>query len=142
MDKCFEGIYRVMFSNRDEVYGMFSAEGEEVELDKKIDANEGEKKGSSHLTPLSAQSAPNLISLRLKREREERSSSLSIFYFITNYINLIYFLKMTWARTYFIFLNEESFVHNLTNTVDRLIVVGDLVGCQEIKNLLVIALLN
>jgi hypothetical protein len=30
MDKCFEGIYRVMFSERDEVYGMISAEGEEV----------------------------------------------------------------------------------------------------------------
>ena len=27
MDKCFEGIYRVMFSERDEVYGMISAEG-------------------------------------------------------------------------------------------------------------------
>lgn len=46
MDKCFEGIYRVMFSDRDEVYGMISAEGEEVELDKKIDVNEGDKKGN------------------------------------------------------------------------------------------------
>ena len=46
MDKCFEGIYRVMFSDRDEVYGLISAEGEEVELDKKIDVNEGDKKGN------------------------------------------------------------------------------------------------
>jgi dynein heavy chain len=46
MDKCFEGIYRVMFSDRDEVYGLISAEGEEVELDKRIDVNEGDKKGN------------------------------------------------------------------------------------------------
>jgi dynein heavy chain len=46
MDKCFEGIYRVMFSEKDEVYGMISAEGEEVEFDKKIDVNEGDKKGN------------------------------------------------------------------------------------------------
>lgn len=46
MDKCFEGIYRVMFSDKDEVYGMISAEGEEVLLDKKVDVNEGDKKGN------------------------------------------------------------------------------------------------
>lgn len=46
MDKCFEGIYRVMFSEKDEVYGMISAEGEEVEFDKKVDVNEGDKKGN------------------------------------------------------------------------------------------------
>lgn len=46
MDKCFEGIYRVMFSETDEVYGMISAEGEEVEFEKRIDVNEGEKKGN------------------------------------------------------------------------------------------------
>ena len=46
MDKCFEGIYRVMFSERDEVYGMISAEGEEVLFEKKVDVNEGDKKGN------------------------------------------------------------------------------------------------
>jgi dynein heavy chain len=46
MDKCFEGIYRVMFSDKDEVFGMISAEGEQVEFDKKVDVNEGDKKGN------------------------------------------------------------------------------------------------
>jgi dynein heavy chain, axonemal len=46
MDKCFEAIYRVMFSDKDEVYGMISAEGEEVKFTKSIDVNEGEKKGN------------------------------------------------------------------------------------------------
>jgi len=46
MDKCFEGIYRVMFSEKDEVYGMISAEGEEVLFEKKVDVNEGDKKGN------------------------------------------------------------------------------------------------
>jgi dynein heavy chain, axonemal len=46
MDKCFEGIYRVMFSDKDEVFGMISAEGEEVKFDKPVDVNEGEKKGN------------------------------------------------------------------------------------------------
>ena len=46
MDKCFEGIQSLMFSETDEVYGMVSAEDERVEYDKKIDVNEGEKKGN------------------------------------------------------------------------------------------------
>ena len=46
MDKCFEGIYRVMFSDNDEVFGMISAEGEEVKFEKKVDVNEGDKKGN------------------------------------------------------------------------------------------------
>jgi dynein heavy chain len=46
MDKCFEGIYRVMFSETDEVFGMISAEGEEVLFEKRIDVNEGDKKGN------------------------------------------------------------------------------------------------
>jgi dynein heavy chain len=46
MDKCFEGIYRVKFSDTDEVYGMISAEGEEVLFEKRIDVNEGDKKGN------------------------------------------------------------------------------------------------
>lgn len=46
MDKCFEGIAKVQFSDKDEVYGMISAEGEIVALSKKIDVNEGDKKGN------------------------------------------------------------------------------------------------
>ena len=46
MDKCFEGIYRIMFSDTDEVYGMISAEGEQVQFEKKVDVNEGDKKGN------------------------------------------------------------------------------------------------
>ena len=46
MDKCFEGIAKVQFSDKDEVYGMISAEGEIVTLCKKIDVNEGDKKGN------------------------------------------------------------------------------------------------
>lgn len=46
MDKCFEGIQRVMFSEREEVYGMISAEGEEVLFDGRVDVNEGDKKGN------------------------------------------------------------------------------------------------
>lgn len=46
MDKCFEGIQRVMFSEKDEVYGMISAEGEQVELMDKIDVNAGDRKGN------------------------------------------------------------------------------------------------
>jgi len=46
MDKCFEGIYRVMFSETDEVSGMISQEGEEVMFDTKVDVNEGDKKGN------------------------------------------------------------------------------------------------
>jgi dynein heavy chain len=46
MDKCFEGIARVKFSEKDEVYGMISAEGEEVDLKKPVDVNAGDKKGN------------------------------------------------------------------------------------------------
>ena len=46
MDKCFEGIAKVQFSDKDEVYGMISAEGEVVTLSKNIDVNEGDKKGN------------------------------------------------------------------------------------------------
>jgi len=46
MDKCFEGIAKVQFSDKDEVYGMISAEGEVVTLSKMIDVNEGDKKGN------------------------------------------------------------------------------------------------
>ena len=46
-----------------------------------------------------------------------------------------------------IVLNEEGLAHNLTNTVDRLViyrlvVVGGLVHCQEIQNVLLIALVD
>ena len=46
MDKCFEGIYRVIFTEKDEVTGMISAEGEQVMFNKGVDVNEGEKKGN------------------------------------------------------------------------------------------------
>ena len=46
MDKCFEGIQRVQFSDRQEVIAMVSAEQEIVELHRKIDVNEGDKKGN------------------------------------------------------------------------------------------------
>lgn len=46
MDKCFEGIARVKFSDNDEVYGMLSAEQEEVDFSTKIDVNAGDKKGN------------------------------------------------------------------------------------------------
>ena len=46
MDKCFEGIQSLMFNDKDEVFGMISAEDERIEYDKKIDVNEGDKKGN------------------------------------------------------------------------------------------------
>jgi dynein heavy chain len=46
MDKCFEGISRVKFSDKDEVFGMTSAEGEEVDFITKVDVNAGDKKGN------------------------------------------------------------------------------------------------
>lgn len=46
MDKCFEGIQNVQFTDADHVYGMISAEGEIVGFLKDIDVNEGDKKGN------------------------------------------------------------------------------------------------
>lgn len=46
MDKCFEGISKVKFDDLDCVTGMISAEKEEVDFLKKIDVNEGDKKGN------------------------------------------------------------------------------------------------
>jgi dynein heavy chain len=46
MDKCFEGISRVQFDDNECVYGMISAEQEEVGSLKKVDVNEGDKKGN------------------------------------------------------------------------------------------------
>ena len=46
MDKCFEGISKVIFNDTDCVTGMISAEGEEVPFLKKIDVNEGDRKGN------------------------------------------------------------------------------------------------
>jgi len=46
MDKCFEGIQKVKFSDKQEVIAMISAENEVVEFCKKIDVNEGDKKGN------------------------------------------------------------------------------------------------
>lgn len=46
MDKCFEGIAKVMFTPEDHVEGMISAEKETVMFVKKIDVNEGDKKGN------------------------------------------------------------------------------------------------
>ena len=46
MDKCFEGISKVQFDDNECVYGMISAEQEVVGFLKKIDVNEGEKKGN------------------------------------------------------------------------------------------------
>jgi dynein heavy chain, axonemal len=46
MDKCFEGIQKVEFSDKEEVTHMISAEGETVKFDKMVDVNEGDKKGN------------------------------------------------------------------------------------------------
>jgi len=46
MDKCFEGIQKVEFSDKQEVTAMISAENEVVDLCRKIDVNEGDKKGN------------------------------------------------------------------------------------------------
>jgi len=46
MDKCFEGIQKIQFDEKDCVYGMISAEQEIVGFVKKIDVNEGDKKGN------------------------------------------------------------------------------------------------
>ena len=46
MDKCFEGIQRIVFTDKDEVEAMVSAEEECVQFESKIDVNEGDKKGN------------------------------------------------------------------------------------------------
>jgi len=46
MDKCFEAIYRVLFSDNDCILAMISAEGESVNFIKPVDVNEGDKKGN------------------------------------------------------------------------------------------------
>jgi dynein heavy chain len=46
MDKCFEGISKVTFEDKHMVCGMISAEGETVDFIKKIDVNEGDRKGN------------------------------------------------------------------------------------------------
>ena len=46
MEKCFEGINRVVFADKCYVVGMISAEKEIVNLKTKIDVNEGDKKGN------------------------------------------------------------------------------------------------
>lgn len=53
MDKCFEGIQKVIFDDNGPgtecVHGMISAEGETVQFNKKVDVNEGDKKGNVEL---------------------------------------------------------------------------------------------
>lgn len=49
MDKCFEGIQKVQFDENQCVYGMISAEQEIVGFNKKVDVNEGDKKGNVEL---------------------------------------------------------------------------------------------
>ena len=46
MDKCFEGIAKVIFNDQDHVLGMISSEKEEVSFLKPVDVNEGDKKGN------------------------------------------------------------------------------------------------
>lgn len=46
MNKCFEGISEIQFDEQVCVYGMVSEEGEVVGYLKKIDVNEGERKGN------------------------------------------------------------------------------------------------
>lgn len=49
LNKCFEAIDKVVFSESFEILKMVSPEKEEVDLIKKIDVNEGEKKGNVEL---------------------------------------------------------------------------------------------
>jgi dynein heavy chain, axonemal len=49
MDKLFEGISKVRFTDREEVDQMISAEQERVDLQIKVDVNEGNKKGNVEL---------------------------------------------------------------------------------------------
>jgi dynein heavy chain len=46
MDKCFEGIQKIVFTDKDEVEAMVSAEEECVQFETKIDVNEGDTKGN------------------------------------------------------------------------------------------------
>lgn len=46
INKCFEAINLLDFSEYQEVMGMISAEKEKVPFTKKIDVNEGERKGN------------------------------------------------------------------------------------------------
>ena len=49
MDKCFEGISKVIFEGKageEKVTGMISAEGEQVPFLKAINVNEGDRKGN------------------------------------------------------------------------------------------------
>lgn len=46
MNKCFEAINLLQFTERQEVVGMISPEKEIVPFDKSIDVNEGDKKGN------------------------------------------------------------------------------------------------
>jgi len=56
MDKCFEGISKVIFNDDDNVLGMRSAEQEVVDFNKKIDVNEGDKKGNVEMWMLDIES--------------------------------------------------------------------------------------
>jgi dynein heavy chain len=46
MNKCFEGISEIQFDEQVCVYGMVSEEGECVGYLKKIDVNDGDRKGN------------------------------------------------------------------------------------------------
>jgi dynein heavy chain len=46
MDKCFEGISKVTFEGKQMVCGMISAESETVDFLKKINVEEGDRKGN------------------------------------------------------------------------------------------------
>lgn len=46
MEKCFEGINRLVFNEQEVVEGMISADKETVTFKRKIDVNEGDKKGN------------------------------------------------------------------------------------------------
>lgn len=46
MNKCFEGIMQVEFSDKEEVLSMLSQEGERVDFFRSVDVNEGDKKGN------------------------------------------------------------------------------------------------
>ena len=68
MDKCFEGIQKVQFDDNDCVYGMISAEQEIVGYLKKIDVNEGDKKGNVEkwMLEIEAQMIASLKDLAMK----------------------------------------------------------------------------